>query len=222
MNQIRSLAAPAELRERLRALTITQMVRTCASFRPGAGSDVDTTTKITLRVLARRVKYLDAEVAELDERRTSLVAEVAPQLLAAHGVGPHTAATLLVAVGDNPERVRNEATFARLCGVAPIPAGSGKTDGNHRLHRGGDRQANSALWTIVLSRMATHPDTRAYVERLDQGRQADALHHALPQAPRRPRNFQAPATTRTGLDDLRRFITARPPAVAVAVAVRGS
>ncbi|CAN5124749.1 hypothetical protein BH20ACT8_BH20ACT8_10480 [soil metagenome] len=84
---------------------------------------------------------------------------------AGHGVGPHTAATLLVTVGDNPERLRNEATFARLCGVAPIPAGSGKTDGYHRLQRGGDRQANSALWTIVLSRMATHPETRAYVER---------------------------------------------------------
>lgn len=167
MNQIRSLVStgPAELRERLRALTISQMVRTCASFRPGPGSEVDTTTKVALRVLARRVQYLDTEVAELDTRRTALVIAVAPQLLAAHGVGPHTAATLLVAAGDNPERLRNEATFARLCGVAPIPAGSGKTDGNHRLHRGGDRQANSALWTIVLSRMATDPATRAYVER---------------------------------------------------------
>jgi transposase len=120
---------------------------------------------VALRVLARRVQYLDAEVAELDTRRTELVRQVAPQLLGAHGVGPHTAATLLVTVGDNPERLRNEATFARLCGVAPIPAGSGQTDGYHRLHRGGDRQANSALWTIVLSRMATHPETKAYVER---------------------------------------------------------
>lgn len=167
MNQIRALVstAPADLRERLRTLTITQIVRTCAAFRPGPGSDVDTTTKVALRVLARRVQYLDAEVSELDTRRTELVRQVAPQLLSAHGVGPHTAATLLVTVGDNPERLRNEATFARLCGVAPIPAGSGQTDGYHRLHRGGDRQANSALWTIVLSRMATHPETKAYVER---------------------------------------------------------
>ena len=120
---------------------------------------------MALRILGRRGHYLDAEVAELVQRRTALVIEVASQLLAAHGVGPHTAATLLVAVGDNPERLRIEATFARLCGVAPIPTGSDKTDGYHRLHRGGDRQANSALWTIVLSRMATHAATRAYVER---------------------------------------------------------
>src|SRR5207248_887980 len=69
------------------------------------------------------------------------------------------------AAGDNPERLSSEAAFARLCGVAPIPAGSGKTDGYHRLHRGGDRQANSALWRIVLVRMATDPDTKAYVTR---------------------------------------------------------
>jgi transposase len=94
------------------------------------------------------VLFLDAEVADLDARRTALVAEVAPGLLNAFGVGPHTAATLLVTVGDNLERLRDEATFVRLCGVAPIPTGSGKTDGYHRLHRGGDRQANSALWTI--------------------------------------------------------------------------
>lgn len=75
------------------------------------------------------------------------------------------AATLLVTVGDNPERLKSDATLARLCGVAPIPTGSGKTDGYHRLHRGGDRQAISALWTIVLSRMATDPATRTYVDR---------------------------------------------------------
>ena len=167
LNQIRSLisTAPAELRERLRALPIKQMVAVCAGFRPAGDSTVETTTKLALRVLARRVQFLDAEVADLDARRTALVEQVAPQLLGAFGVGPHTAATLLVTVGDNPERLRNEATFARLCGVAPIPTGSGLTDGYHRLHRGGDRQANSALWTIVLSRMATHPETKAYVER---------------------------------------------------------
>jgi hypothetical protein len=79
--------------------------------------------------------FLDAEVADLDSRRTALVAEVAPKLLGAFGVGAHTAATLLVTVGDNPERLRNEETFARLCGVAPIPTGSGKTEGYHRLQK---------------------------------------------------------------------------------------
>ena len=182
MNQIRSLVstAPVELRERLRGLTIKQIVTLCAAFRPGRDSTVETVTKLSLRVLARRVLFLDAEVADIDQRRTALVIEVAPQLLAAHGVGPHTAATLLVTVGDNPERLHSEASFARLCGVAPIPAGSGKTDGYHRLHRGGDRQANSALWTIVLSRMATHPATIAYVERrTKEGKQTKFIMRCL-------------------------------------------
>ena len=77
---------------------------------------------------------------------------------------------MLVAAGDNPSRLRTEATFARLCGAAPIPATSGKTQNRHRLHRGGDRQANSALWHIALTRMSSHPKTSAYVERrLDEG-----------------------------------------------------
>ena len=170
LNQIRSLVstAPADLREQLRALTITQTVAICAAYRPRSGSDVETVSKVALRVLARRVQHLDADIDELDTRRTALVSEVAPDLLKAFGVGPDTAATLLVCVGDNPERLHSEAAFARLCGVAPIPAGSGKTDGYHRLHRGGDRQANSALWRIVLVRMSTDPDTKAYVARRTQ------------------------------------------------------
>ena len=80
-------------------------------------------------------------------------------------MGPDSAATLLMTVGDNPQRLHSEAAFARLCGVAPIPTGSGKTDGYHRLHRGGDRQANSALWRIVLVRMSNDPATKAYVQR---------------------------------------------------------
>ena len=167
LNQIRSLisTAPSELREQLRDMTITVMVGTCAAFRPGSGSDVETISKLTLRALSRRVQYLEAEIQMLDTRRAALVSEVAPELLQARWVGPHTAATLLVCVGDTPERLASEATFARLCGVAPIPTGSGQTDGYHRLHRGGDRQANSALWRIVLVRMSTDPNTRAYVER---------------------------------------------------------
>jgi len=167
LNQIRSLVstAPADLREQLRSLTIKQTVATCAAYRPRAGSDVETVSKVALRALARRVQYLDEELTELDTRRTALVAEVAPALLEAFGVGPDSAATLLMTVGDNPQRLHSEAAFARLCGVAPIPTGSGKTDGYHRLHRGGDRQANSALWRIVLVRMSNDPTTKAYVER---------------------------------------------------------
>ena len=167
LNQIRSLVstAPADLGEQLRALTITQTIATCAAYRPRAGSNVETVSKVALRALARRVQYLDEEILELDARRTALVAEVAPALLEAFGVGPDSAATLLMTVGDNPQRLSSEAAFARLCGVAPIPTGSGKTDGYHRLHRGGDRQANSALWRIVLVRMSNDPTTKAYVQR---------------------------------------------------------
>ncbi len=167
LNQIRSIVstAPADLREQLRSLSISDTVTLCAAYRPRRGTDVETSTKAALRLLARRVQYLDEELTELEERRTALVAQVAPQLLRVFGVGPDTAATLLVSAGDNPERLTSEAAFARLCGVAPIPAGSGKTDGYHRLHRGGDRQANSALWRIVLVRMATDPETKAYVQR---------------------------------------------------------
>ena len=167
INALKALvvSAPAELREQLRALSSTQLVRTCVRLRPGDIAGPLAATKLALRSLAGRHEALEAEIKILDPELLRLTAEAAPALVELFGVGPEVAGTLLVAAGDNPERLRNEATFARLCGVAPIPAGSGKTDGYHRLHRGGDRQANSALWTIVLSRMATHPDTRAYVER---------------------------------------------------------
>ena len=88
----------------------------------------------------------------------------APGLLALYGVGPHTAALLLIAAGDHPERLRSEAAWAHLCAAAPIPASSGKTI-RHRLNPGGDRQANHALWRIVLTRMSAHPPTLIYVER---------------------------------------------------------
>ncbi|MGB5760630.1 MAG: IS110 family transposase, partial [Acidimicrobiales bacterium] len=94
----------------------------------------------------------------------SLVTETAPSLLALHGVGIDTAATLLVAAGDNPERLRSEAARAHLCGAAPIQASSGKVT-RHRLKRGGDRHANQALWRIALTRMSSDDHTRAYVER---------------------------------------------------------
>jgi transposase len=89
---------------------------------------------------------------------------VAPGLADLVGVGPHTAALLLVAAGDNPDRMRSEATWAKLCGVAPLAASSGKVT-RHRLNRGGDRQANHALWIIVMARMACHAPTKAYMAR---------------------------------------------------------
>jgi transposase len=172
LNQLRSLicTAPDELRARLRDLSVAELAVTTAALRPGTTPGVDAATKLAMRSLGRRVKALEVEVADLDLVLGPLVAATAPALLAHHGVGTDTAAALLVAVGDNPSRLRTEATFARLCGAAPIPANSGKTQNRHRLHRGGDRQANSALWHIALTRMSSHPRTRAYVERrLDEG-----------------------------------------------------
>jgi transposase len=112
---------------------------------------------------------LDEETRQLDKLLAELVRATAPALVALYGVGPDTAASLLVSAGDNPERLRCEAAWAHLCGVAPIEASSGKLK-RYRLNRGGDRQANSALWRIVITRMSSDPRTQAYVaRRTDEG-----------------------------------------------------
>src|SRR5690606_22955825 len=121
-------------------------------------------TRAALRAIARRVQHLDAEVAEADKRLRPLVTKTAPTLSALMGVGPEVAGQLLATAGDNPERLRSEAALAHLCGVAPIPASSGRKD-RHRLNRGGDRAANNTLYTIVLCRMRYDPRTREHVDR---------------------------------------------------------
>ena len=120
---------------------------------------------VTMRGLARRIGHLNAEIKALDVMLTELVNNTAPSLVGLYGVGTDTAATLLVAAGDNPDRLHSERSWAHLCGVCPIPAGSGKTDGRHRLNRGGDRQANAAFYRIVLTRMSGDPTTKRYVPR---------------------------------------------------------
>lgn len=173
LNQIRHLGftAPEELRARLHGLKTDEIADVCAQLRPRPGHDVVTyATKSALRVLGRRVVALDEERADLDELLEPLVRRSAPELLGLGGVGVHTAAILLVAAGDNPDRLRSEAAWANLCGVAPLQASSGKVT-RHRLNRGGDRQANHALWRIVMTRMRSDPRTRVYVEqRTKQGR----------------------------------------------------
>ncbi len=149
------VSAPEAVRAGLPKLGTKQRVRTCAAFRPGAVDDPAAATKTALRALARRWQALQAEIDELDAHLATLVSAAAPQLIALPGVGVDTAGQLLVTAGDNPERLRSEATFARLCGAAPIPVSSGRTD-RHRLHRGGDRLANSGLWRIALVRMHCH------------------------------------------------------------------
>ena len=167
MNQIRGLlvSAPAMLREQVAGLDRAALIRTLARLRPGDDlSRPLAATRAALRRLARRHQALDAEIAELDVEIGPLVSQAAPALLELFGVGPETAGQLLASAGDNPERMRSEAAFAHLAGVAPIPASSGRTH-RHRLNRGGDRAANNALHTIVLVRMRFDERTRTYVER---------------------------------------------------------
>jgi transposase len=121
-------------------------------------------TKLALRTLGRRVVDLSDHGAAIDAMLAQLVTATAPELLGVHGVGIDTAAILLVAAGDNPERIRSEAAWAHLCGVAPVPASSGKVT-RHRLNRGGNRQANHGLWRIVFTRAGSDPRTRDYIER---------------------------------------------------------
>lgn len=166
LNQMRSIisTAPDQIRSELRDLNVYRLLERASSFRPGARRDVASLTKLSLRTLARRALALEAEIADIDVILKELVADTAPELVARVGIGVDSATALLVAAGDNPGRLRNEATFAHLCGVAPIDASSGKHE-RHRLNRGGDRQANSALWHIVITRMVYDPRTRDYIDR---------------------------------------------------------
>ena len=166
VNQARSLlvTGPDDLRARFAGHTVAALVSGMASLRPRPGSTVGYATRIALRELGRRAEFLDGQIGRLDELIVPLVTAHAPGLLTVYGLGPRTAALLLITAGDHPGRLRSEAAWAHLCGVAPIPASSGKVT-RHRLNPGGDRQANHALWRIVFTRLGSHPATRAYAER---------------------------------------------------------
>ncbi len=170
------MTAPAQLRAHLQPMTITVLIRHCATRHcatrhcatrrpdPTQADNPTTATLLALRVLARRHQQLSAEIAELDALLTPLVAAINPALVALHGVATDVAGQLLVTAGDNPQRLHSEAAFAMLTGVAPLPASSGRTD-RHRLNRGGDRHANAALYRVVCCRLRWDPRTRAYAER---------------------------------------------------------
>jgi transposase len=167
INQIRALliTAPAGLRTRLAGMGVTDLVATAARLRPGPDpADPVAAAKKALRALARRWQVLDAEAGEHEADIAALVRAAAPALLALPGIGPITAAQLLITAGDNPERMRSEGAFAHLTGTAPIPASSGRTH-RHRLSRGGDRQANNALHMIVITRLSHDQRTRDYAAR---------------------------------------------------------
>jgi transposase len=171
INQARALlvTGPGDLRARLAGFGPDALAAAIAALRPRPGQVPGYATRIALRELGRRIRFLDAQLARLDELIIPLVTARAPGLLALHGVGPDTAALLLIAAGDHPHRLRSEAAWAHLCGAAPIPASSGKVR-RHRLNPGGNRRANHALWRIVITRMSSHPGTCAYVaRRTEQG-----------------------------------------------------
>jgi transposase len=168
-NQLQGLrvTAPEELRHRLRGLSTKELVSVAARFRLGDDPrDVPTATKFALRSVGRRYEALSApEIAELDAHLDRLVAQAAPELVSLPGIGTDAAATLLIVAGDNPQRLRSEASsFASLCGVAPIGASSGKVV-RHRLNLGGNREANRALYMICLARMRRDRRTQKYVAR---------------------------------------------------------
>jgi transposase len=169
------ISAPSPLRDELVVLTKRTLVNRCLGLRPettdliALAEDPDRLLmagiKTSLRDLARRWKTLDAEIKTLNKQIQALVTTAAPDLVELHGVGIEIAGQFLVTAGDNAERIHNEAAFAKLCGVAPQPASSGRTSGRHRLSRGGDRAANSALYIVTIVRMRHHQPTRDYVER---------------------------------------------------------
>ena len=173
-NQLRAflLTASDELRDRLRGLTTRKLVSASCRLRPAASAATATpevATKLAMRSVARRYRMLSEEISELDAQIGELVVQVAPALVSLPAVGVEAAATLLVLAGDNPERLRSEASFANLCGVAPIPASSGKVV-RYRLNRGGNRDTNRALHMICVVRMK-EPRTQAYVaKRLAEGK----------------------------------------------------
>ena len=176
--------APDPLRYELRNLNGATLIGRCVGLRPTRGQaptpsphtkrkprpgrlhDVTAATKRALGALARRVRALDDEIADLEDDLDALVAETAPTLVAMFGVGTDVAGQLLATVGDNADRIATSAAFAHLCGTAPIPATSGKTQNRHRLNRGGDRHANCALHRIILVRLRYDPRTQNRREQL--------------------------------------------------------
>ena len=165
------VCAPDGLREMLRSMTRMQLVRTLAAWRPDLTGyrNVEAAYRISLKSLARRYLELHDEIADLDAMIGAIVEELSPTLVARNSIGYAGAAQLLLTAGDNPERLRSEASFAALCGVSPVPASSGKTV-RSRLNRGGDRAANSALHIIAIGRLRTDAQTKAYVaKRIAEG-----------------------------------------------------
>jgi len=166
INQLKAVlvAADPTLRETLSGLSNVLLIRRCTQLDVDTPCDTTSAAAYTLRLLARRILALTSEIRKLEHQITTAVTSHASRLLTRRGIGPDNAAALLIAAGDNPDRLRSEASFAALCGVSPLEASSGRTS-RRRLNRGGDRQANSALYRIALSRLRWDTRTRNYLAR---------------------------------------------------------
>jgi transposase len=166
INQLKAVLVGADpaLRDSMTGLSNPKLIRRCADLDLGQPDTPTAAAAYTLRLLARRINELTREVDDLNQRITEAINTHTPELLHRYGVGPDTAAALLLAAGDNPQRLTSEASFAALCGVSPTEMSSGKTH-RRRLNRGGDRQANSALYIIVIARLRWDARTRTYIER---------------------------------------------------------
>ena len=171
INQLKALiiTAPARLRESLSGLAAGALAMRCKSLRPGLLDNPTAASKYALRSLAFRYRHLKHEIHEREADLEQLTKNAAPTLVGIYGIGPNTAATLLITAGCNPERLHSDAAFASLCGTSPIPASSGKTY-RHRLNRGGDPQANSALHRILVIRLRYDQRSKAYMRCRTGGR----------------------------------------------------
>lgn len=208
MNQIHAqmVTAPVEVREKYRGVADKRLIEALAVCRPGIRTGVVRQVLLALKMLAQRHRFLTQQTQLLENELRDLVAEVNLNLLSARGVGPVTAAQLLLTAGGNPERLASEASFAALCGTAPVPASSGKTT-RYRLSRGGDRHANAALHTIATVRMSSDPRTRDFVEaQRAKNRSNPELLRILKRAIAREmfKLLQEPNAL-AGIDDLRRL-----------------
>lgn len=167
INQIKAMlvSAPDVVREKYRGLTVLKLIDALARCRPDTLTDPWAQSMLTAaKILAQRVQFLESQAEALETQIDAVVTAANPGLRAAYGVGADTAAQLLITAGVNPHRLHSEAAFAALCGVAPVPASSGKTT-RHRLSRGGDRAANNALHRIALVRLSHHQPTKDYAQR---------------------------------------------------------
>jgi transposase len=156
--------APSDLREALEPLTDRKLIVGCAALEPGELLDACASVKHALRALAGRWLALSAEIKAHAAALDTITRRAAPSLREAFGIGADSAAEMMIVAGDNPERVRSESAFAKLCGACPVPASSGVTN-RHRLFRGGHRQANAALYRVVIVRMRWHQPTIDYFTR---------------------------------------------------------